>query len=146
MMSVSLCYRPVPFEDVLDWTKFSMKWSQANITAELMTDLMRFSYQEIWQMREEVEAHRCWFDYALRESPDCSPYQGVMKVLAKKICGPDYKHVIYSCGGRGTRWGGCDSMRGGLWGAERPINGGGRPNRTDRPNRTGTVLIGPGPS
>ena len=120
----------VPFEDVLDWTKFSMKWSQANITAELMTDLMRFSYQEIWQMREEVEAHRCWFDYALRESPDCSPYQGVMKVLAKKICGPDL-NMLSTCVGDAELVGedvmlcgeGCQRA---MWG--------------------GVVLIGPGPS
>lgn len=74
----------VPFEDFLDYRKFSMKWTQENITADLFHSLKRFGFQEIWRMKQEVERHRCWFDYNLRNEPLCSPYQMIMRILAKK--------------------------------------------------------------
>ncbi|CAD7945510.1 unnamed protein product [Amoebophrya sp. A120] len=74
----------VPFEDLLDWKTFSVKWNQENISESLFYDLQKFSYQQIFQMKQEVAKHQCWFDYNLRNASECSPYQAVMAVLAKK--------------------------------------------------------------
>ncbi|CAD7962843.1 unnamed protein product [Amoebophrya sp. A25] len=83
----------VPFEDLLDWTKFSMKWTQENVSSSLFYDLRKVRAQDIVRMKQEVKAHQCWFDYSLRGDRDCSPYQAIMRVLAKKArIGPKRFH------------------------------------------------------
>eukprot|EP00392_Amoebophrya_sp_AT5.2_P010031 g10062.t1 len=53
-------------------------------------------------MKHEVAKHQCWFDYNLRADETCSPYQAVMKILAKKA---RIKPTVHNFGDKEKWWG-----------------------------------------
>ncbi|CAJ1415432.1 unnamed protein product [Effrenium voratum] len=53
----------VPFEGVIHWEEFSIKWPMADVGMELYHYLMSMPSQTLRRMKAAVDAHACWFDY-----------------------------------------------------------------------------------
>lgn len=79
----------VAFQHILDWPRFSIKWPEAAVGESLYSFLRSFQIPELRAMKDEVDAHACWFDYhssdhaSARDGPDepCSPFYAVLHAL-----------------------------------------------------------------
>eukprot|EP00397_Hematodinium_sp_SG-2012_P032667 GEMP01034803.1.p1 GENE.GEMP01034803.1~~GEMP01034803.1.p1 ORF type:complete len:280 (+),score=53.09 GEMP01034803.1:579-1418(+) len=69
----------VPFQEFLDWKKFSIKWPEADVE-NLYRYLRLVPFQLVEKMKEQVDLHACWFDYHQWKEP-CSPYSGLLRIL-----------------------------------------------------------------
>jgi len=77
----------VPFEDILDWSSFSIKWPEADVSMNLHNYLLATPLPELRRMKQLVDAHACWFDYHQSmeaEGEQCSPYLGFIRALERK--------------------------------------------------------------
>ncbi|CAE7820996.1 ARAD1 [Symbiodinium microadriaticum] len=75
----------LPFEDFLDWDTFSLKWPMLEVGESLYLHLraLKHDQRKMRELHEGVRAVSCWFDF-LDPSGDCSPYQGLLRQLARK--------------------------------------------------------------
>ncbi|CAE8586747.1 unnamed protein product, partial [Polarella glacialis] len=80
----------LPFDDIVDWSSFSIRWPMA------ITDMRLYNYlhgllvhrlDHILAMQRRAAEMRCWFDYfALEQEPlVCSPYLALLNGLAAKV-------------------------------------------------------------
>ena len=77
----------VPFTDMLDWSKFSIKWPMHKVSIELYNYLRSRPLSTIKALKENVDKLTCWFDYhRTYEKPGehCSPYKGMMHTLERR--------------------------------------------------------------
>lgn len=79
----------VPFEDLLDWPSFSIKWPMTDVSLDLYHFLRNIPLNRLRQMKAAVDAHRCWFDWHEMSDPTvsgsvCSPYLAILKELERK--------------------------------------------------------------
>ena len=77
-----------PFQELLDWPSFSIKWPTARI-AELYDYLTSLPQQLVVDMKSKVDANACWFDYYSSVS-GCSPFAAVGRLLQKRLPAPAY--------------------------------------------------------
>ena len=75
----------LPFEDFLDWDTFSLKWPMHEVGESLYLHLRALKRDErkMRELHAGVRAVSCWFDF-LDPSGECSPYQGLLRQLARK--------------------------------------------------------------
>jgi len=92
----------VPFQDILDWPAFSIKWPEVDVSMNLHRYLSSIPMSQLRKMKAEVDAHACWFDYhQTLEEPgeECSPYLGLIRALERKrkllhhSPGPFWRHA-----------------------------------------------------
>ncbi|CAK9007647.1 unnamed protein product [Durusdinium trenchii] len=80
----------VPFQDVIDWTKVSIKVPTNLTMEELHQKLLSVRFGTLKRMHQALKDARCWFDYSRgwgiegQHENDCSPYNGLMRGLAKR--------------------------------------------------------------
>eukprot|EP00928_Gymnodinium_smaydae_P079646 TRINITY_DN63518_c0_g1_i1.p1 TRINITY_DN63518_c0_g1~~TRINITY_DN63518_c0_g1_i1.p1 ORF type:complete len:615 (+),score=55.68 TRINITY_DN63518_c0_g1_i1:214-1845(+) len=79
----------LPFDSIVDWTKFSIRWPMAHADARLYDYLAAFireSPERLLAMQHEVARVRCWFDYFGTETDplECSPYSAILKLLGMR--------------------------------------------------------------
>mmetsp|Transcript_52627 Transcript_52627/g.123124 ORF Transcript_52627/g.123124 Transcript_52627/m.123124 type:complete len:475 (-) Transcript_52627:95-1519(-) len=88
----------LPYQDLIDWPRLSLRWPQASVDAALyvyIRDFVENRKPELERMKAAVDAAACWFDYyGLNAS--CSPYKGILHGLEGKLKSrPDYLHPNY---------------------------------------------------
>eukprot|EP00747_Dinoflagellata_sp_TGD_P152875 gnl/TRDRNA2_/TRDRNA2_177347_c0_seq1.p1 gnl/TRDRNA2_/TRDRNA2_177347_c0~~gnl/TRDRNA2_/TRDRNA2_177347_c0_seq1.p1 ORF type:complete len:463 (+),score=48.69 gnl/TRDRNA2_/TRDRNA2_177347_c0_seq1:54-1391(+) len=79
----------LPFDTIVDWSKFSIRWPMDQVDEALYTYLRGLIEEHpdtVAAMKREVAAVRCWFDYfAVVAMPlECSPYLAILRSLAEK--------------------------------------------------------------
>ncbi|CAL1165889.1 unnamed protein product [Cladocopium goreaui] len=80
----------LPFDDIVDWGSFSLKWPMAEVgpaLAEHLEWLLEQRPSLVQKMHQAVMANRCWFDYNSQD-PNCSPYLGILRYLQRKRAMP----------------------------------------------------------
>jgi len=76
----------LPFDDLLDWTSFSLKWPMAEVSPWLiqhLEDLLVNRRSFVYSLHDGVKRNRCWFDYNSADT-SCSPYLGILQALQKR--------------------------------------------------------------
>jgi len=77
----------LPFEDFLDWERFSLKWPMRRVGQGLYERLEQLLHEEwprLAQLHAGVREVACWFDYHAPEDAECSPYLGLLKQLEQR--------------------------------------------------------------
>eukprot|EP00927_Polykrikos_kofoidii_P046920 TRINITY_DN41026_c0_g1_i2.p1 TRINITY_DN41026_c0_g1~~TRINITY_DN41026_c0_g1_i2.p1 ORF type:complete len:543 (-),score=81.06 TRINITY_DN41026_c0_g1_i2:129-1757(-) len=77
----------VPFQDLLDWPSFSIKWPMDDVSMGLYRFLESITQPALERMKTLVDAHACWWDFhQLLEKPEeeCSPYLGFIRSLERR--------------------------------------------------------------
>lgn len=77
----------VPFDDIINWPDFSVKWPMSDVSMDLYKYLLATPIQVLRKMKAAVDAHACWFDYHQTYEPpgeECSPYLGMIRMLERK--------------------------------------------------------------
>eukprot|EP00931_Biecheleriopsis_adriatica_P065210 TRINITY_DN39808_c0_g1_i1.p1 TRINITY_DN39808_c0_g1~~TRINITY_DN39808_c0_g1_i1.p1 ORF type:complete len:540 (+),score=90.61 TRINITY_DN39808_c0_g1_i1:68-1621(+) len=77
----------VPFENLLDWPSFSVKWPMSDVSMDLYNFLLHTPVGMLRQMKAAVDAHACWFDWHQTLEPpggECSPYLAILRELERK--------------------------------------------------------------
>eukprot|EP00927_Polykrikos_kofoidii_P065101 TRINITY_DN60897_c0_g1_i1.p1 TRINITY_DN60897_c0_g1~~TRINITY_DN60897_c0_g1_i1.p1 ORF type:complete len:577 (+),score=62.87 TRINITY_DN60897_c0_g1_i1:196-1926(+) len=77
----------VPFDELLEWRSFSIKWPMMTTYAEsldLIEYLAKLPQEVSLDLHGQLLAHQCWFDYTTRHDERCSPYEGIMKLLHRR--------------------------------------------------------------
>ncbi|CAE7374323.1 unnamed protein product [Symbiodinium pilosum] len=72
----------VPFQAFLPWSDFSIKLPMGDVAAVVRL-LRALPATKLSHMQESLLQHACWFDY-YSEDPDCSPYEGLLRVLEEQ--------------------------------------------------------------
>ena len=90
----------VPFQELLEWPEFSIKWPAEKIS-ELYGYLRSIPALELVRLKEGVDEHSCWFNY-YSEKENCNPFAAVMTLLQRRVeqrprygglfWGPNYLH------------------------------------------------------
>ena len=73
----------VPFQELLEWPDFSIKWPAENIS-ELYGYLRSIPALELVRLKEGVDQHSCWFNY-YSEKENCNPFAAVMTLLQRRV-------------------------------------------------------------
>merc|ERR1712176_527393 len=77
----------VPFQDLLDWPSFSIKWPMHQVTMELYKYLHAIPFSRIKTMKARLDSLACMWDFHQIIEPtgqDCSPYLGIIRALEHK--------------------------------------------------------------
>jgi len=79
----------LPFDKLVDWEKFSIRWPMQKANMELyqyLTKLLSDRPEYVLGLQQEVARARCWFDYfGFEEDPmACSPYLALLRGLAAR--------------------------------------------------------------
>eukprot|EP00928_Gymnodinium_smaydae_P004184 TRINITY_DN11452_c0_g4_i1.p1 TRINITY_DN11452_c0_g4~~TRINITY_DN11452_c0_g4_i1.p1 ORF type:complete len:520 (+),score=36.83 TRINITY_DN11452_c0_g4_i1:195-1754(+) len=77
----------VPFQDILAWPDFSIKWPMHDVSMKLYTYLQSIPAEVLANMKAAVDSHACWFDYHQILEPAssaCSPYLGMIRALERR--------------------------------------------------------------
>eukprot|EP00403_Amphidinium_massartii_P005942 CAMPEP_0178372004 /NCGR_PEP_ID=MMETSP0689_2-20121128/1121_1 /TAXON_ID=160604 /ORGANISM="Amphidinium massartii, Strain CS-259" /LENGTH=592 /DNA_ID=CAMNT_0019991897 /DNA_START=60 /DNA_END=1835 /DNA_ORIENTATION=+ len=53
----------VPFQEIIDWPSFSIKWPEEEVGPKLLAHLRAISLDQRAEMKRRLEAASCWFDY-----------------------------------------------------------------------------------
>lgn len=82
----------LPFDTIVDWSKFSIRWPMTQVGPKLYEYLRTLLEQQpgyVQQMQQEVAKVRCWFDYfAFEADPlECSPYAALLTSLSWRVQG-----------------------------------------------------------
>lgn len=80
----------LPFDALVDWSKFSIRWPMEKANMELykyLTGLLANQPEYVLGLQREVAKVRCWFDYFGFEenSLECSPYFALLQGLAARL-------------------------------------------------------------
>lgn len=70
----------VPFQNILDWPSFSIRWPEVQAGRELYEFLKTIPAVQVQSMQREVERNACWFNYYSNDVA-CSPYVAVFGAL-----------------------------------------------------------------
>eukprot|EP00928_Gymnodinium_smaydae_P050425 TRINITY_DN3398_c0_g2_i1.p1 TRINITY_DN3398_c0_g2~~TRINITY_DN3398_c0_g2_i1.p1 ORF type:complete len:559 (-),score=89.84 TRINITY_DN3398_c0_g2_i1:12-1688(-) len=73
----------LPFQDVLDWQSFSIRWPESQAGRPLYDYLTSIPVDVAKKMKRQVDAQACWVDY-YSDSEGCSPYVAVLRSLRKR--------------------------------------------------------------
>eukprot|EP00435_Cladocopium_sp_Y103_P012477 s422_g3.t1 len=64
----------VPFQGIVDWTAFSIKWPEEEVGEKLLQHLRSIPLKKIAEMKDRLEEAACFFDfhrgYGLREKKE----------------------------------------------------------------------------
>lgn len=76
----------LPFEDFLDWSRFSLKWPMRQLEGlhEHLRGLQRDRPERLAALHQRLREVACWFDYHGPDSDRCSPYLGLLRELARR--------------------------------------------------------------
>ncbi|KAK9748855.1 hypothetical protein RND81_02G085500 [Saponaria officinalis] len=74
----------LPFQNVIDYTRISIKWPSTRIGPELLEYLESISDEDIERMIEHGRQVRCLYAYA-PESQPCSAFTGILWELQRKV-------------------------------------------------------------
>jgi len=77
----------LPFEDFLDWERFSLKWPMHRVghgLYERLEQLLQEEWPRLAQLHAGVREVACWFDYHAPEDSACSPYLGLLRQLERR--------------------------------------------------------------
>ncbi|CAL1139576.1 unnamed protein product [Cladocopium goreaui] len=72
-----------PFQDLLDWSSFSIKWPTERVQ-DLYEYLKSLPVDLVSEMKTAVDRNSCWFDYYSPE-PNCGPFTAVNLLLQKRV-------------------------------------------------------------
>ena len=72
-----------PFQELLDWPQFSIKWPTERI-GDLYGYLKSIPVPELRRLKRGVDEHSCWFDY-YSEREGCNPFAAVMTLLRQRV-------------------------------------------------------------
>jgi len=90
----------VAFHD-LRWESFSIKWPEKDVGPALyehLRTLVEHFPEDVRQMKMNVDAHACWFDYYSTD-PNCSPFLKVMRGLEDRLQKRPIWHRYWNTGG-----------------------------------------------
>jgi len=73
----------VPFQSIIDWPSFSIKWPQNDAGRGLYKYLASLDPSRLAEMKRKVDENACWFDYYSR-TEGCSPYRAVQRLLEER--------------------------------------------------------------
>jgi len=73
----------MPFQDLVDWTSFSFKLPQGSNFTELYRKLEAVPMKKVKEMRQNLHAAACWFDYSDWDSR-CSPFVALIHYFGVK--------------------------------------------------------------
>ena len=72
-----------PFQELLDWPKFSIKWPTHQI-GDLYAYLKSMPVAELRRLKAGADESACWFDY-YSEREGCNPFAAVMTLLQRRV-------------------------------------------------------------
>eukprot|EP00434_Breviolum_minutum_P006921 symbB.v1.2.006108.t3/scaffold364.1/size219240/5 len=72
-----------PFQDLLDWSSFSIKWPTDRVE-DLYEYLKSLPADLVLDMKSAVDRNSCWFDY-YSQNPGCEPFSAVTTILQKRV-------------------------------------------------------------
>merc|ERR1711897_115799 len=80
-------YVRLPFDDIVDWAAFTIRWPMEKAGVELyhyLKELLEVQPDRVLNLQREVARFRCWFDYFGFESHplECSPYLALLRGLS----------------------------------------------------------------
>jgi len=80
----------LPFDTVVDWSEFSIRWPMAKASRELyayLEGLLADRPEYVLSLQRKVADVRCWFDYFGTEADpmECSPYLALLRGLASRV-------------------------------------------------------------
>jgi len=73
----------LPFQDLIDWPSFSIKWPMQKAGKELYSFLSSLDTNIVAKMKKLVDANSCWSDYYSLDEK-CSPFVAVLEVLKRR--------------------------------------------------------------
>lgn len=74
----------LPFQSILDWERFSLKWPMRRVDKGLyehLAEMVSADMAKVLALHEAVRKVACWFDYHAPADAGCSPYQGMLLEL-----------------------------------------------------------------
>lgn len=87
----------MPFAGFLDYNDFAVRWPERGLRGEGFSGLELYDFlkkliveepDRVWRMKEKLEkVASCWFDFDRSFGEGCSPYAGVLRLLARKLAG-----------------------------------------------------------
>lgn len=92
-----------PFQELVDWTQFSIKWPMEAAGNELYNYLVAIPADQLQELKRMVDKHACWFDY-YSEDESCNPFLAVLEML-KKRAGQKPRFAGKFWGPRLSSWG-----------------------------------------
>lgn len=73
----------LPFQDIIDWQSFSIRWPEAEVGRDLFTYLSSIPMNVVVEMQQRVNSNACWVNYYSTEV-GCSPYAAVLRALERR--------------------------------------------------------------
>ena len=78
----------LPFQDHLDWTRFTVRWPQKEVSVALYEFLKKFVAQKfdvVKKTKQLLDDNRCWFEwYEFTNFKRCSPYLAMVRDLKRR--------------------------------------------------------------
>ncbi|CAL1148718.1 unnamed protein product, partial [Cladocopium goreaui] len=74
----------VAFQHIVEWHHFSLKLPESMVGPELYAFLQSIPVEVLREMKAEVDAHSCWFNY-FSHDPRCSPFAAVLGALEDRL-------------------------------------------------------------